>query len=235
VRHALPEVDVIVLPGDPAGYVAALAAYPWFETASFTAEDAKRTETYRARAEAQELETQSGSLEGFLASLEMRAVVAPFDDAHLPRIVQLIGKTNQFNLTTRRHGQAAVESMMNDPEHVHLYMTLEDRFTNHGLIGLAIGRRDGDVMEIDTLLMSCRVIGRTAENVMVGELARRALEMGCTSLRGIYIPTERNGLVADLYDRLGFEKISQDADESAWEHRLDGFPIASPHITLETS
>lgn len=205
IRQMLPEVEVITLPADPTGYVRALAGSLCFESSSFTEEDAKKTEQYRARAEIARLEGESESLEDFYESLRMKAVIAPFDALHLPRIVQLIGKTNQFNLTTRRHTMPQVQAFMNDHECVHLYLKLRDRFTDHGLVGLLIAKKVEDVLDIDTLLMSCRVIGRTAEHAMLARLCEEAQRLGCTAIGGTYIPTAKNAMVERFFADLGFE------------------------------
>ncbi len=235
VRQALEMVDVIVLPEDPSRYVETLARYPHFESASYTDEDNRRTESYRARNQAFEARDKADSLDDFLRSLDMRATIQPFDDFHLARIVQLIGKTNQFNLTTRRHNQAAVQEIIERPESIHLYLKLRDRFADHGLVGIVMGTNEGQVLEIDTLLMSCRVIGRTVEVALVGELAARARDLGYKSLRGVYRPTDRNGLVAGLYESLGFQLESETAEETVWSYELDKNPIDSQFVTTEVS
>ena len=112
MRRALPEVDVPVLPDEPTGFRAALEAYPYFEPASFTDADRARAEQYRARAKAEAIRVQSGSLEEYQASLHMVARIGPVDEANLARVVQLINKTNQFNLTTRRRNQAELEAFL---------------------------------------------------------------------------------------------------------------------------
>lgn len=235
VRQHLPDVEVITLPADPTGYRRALAESLWFESASFTSEDAGKTEQYKAKAEIAQLESSAASLEDFHRSLLMQATIAPFDELHLPRIVQLIGKTNQFNLTTPRHTMQVVGELMSNPDCVHFYLKLRDRFTDHGLVSLLIAQKRGEVLDIDTFLMSCRVIGRTVEAEMLAQLCRHAATIGCTKLRGTYIPTAKNGMVADLYPRFGFEEVTMghSADEQAttWEYDLDASgPIANGFI-----
>jgi FkbH-like protein len=216
VRRFLPEVDVLPLPRDPARYARTLSEYLLFETAALAREDADRTGHYRARAQAAERRLELGDLEDFLRDLELEATIAPFDEVRLPRIVQLIGKTNQFNLTTRRHSLETVRGFMAEPDTVTLFLELRDRFADHGLVGVLVARRDGDALDIDTWLLSCRVIGRTAEHAMLAELAARAEALGVARLRGTYVPTERNGVVRDLYETLGFEP----AGDGAWEYDL---------------
>ncbi|EFC84738.1 HAD family hydrolase [Parafrankia sp. EUN1f] len=227
VRQLVPEVDVIALPKDPHEYVRTLADYPFFEPGALTAEDAARTEQYRARARAVELEASASSLEEFHRGLEMVATVVPLDELTLPRVVQLIGKTNQFNLTTRRRGAAEVAELAADPATAIICVRLADRFADHGLVAVVIARRvaavdadaDGDladadgglvagtaVLDVDTWLMSCRVIGRTLECELAELIVAEARRLGCTAVRGHYLPTAKNSLVADLYARLGFQR-----------------------------
>lgn len=220
VRQFLPEVDVISLPADPSRYVRALAEYLMFETTSFTVEDAQRADQYRARAQIAELESSAESIEDFHRSLKMRAIVRPFDELNLPRIAQLIGKTNQFNLTTRRHGAEKLREFMADPDCVHLYLRLRDRFADHGLVSVAIARREGEVLDIDTWLMSCRVIGRTVEAQMLHHLCVEALRLGCSLLRGTYVPTAKNAMVGDVYGRFGFEAIEDRDKTTVWQYNI---------------
>jgi FkbH-like protein len=220
VRQMVPEIEVITLPADPAGYVRAVDDSLLFETASFTAEDAGRTRQYKARAETARLEASAESLEDFYESLGMEARIAPIDEMTLPRVVQLLGKTNQFNLTTRRHSMEAVRGFVADPECVHIGLALRDRFAEHGLVGVLIAFRRGETLDIDTWLMSCRVIGRTVENEMLAELCRRAAELGCSTLRGTYAPTAKNGMVSGLYAKFGFEQVGELDGTTSWSYDL---------------
>ncbi len=237
VRQHLPEVDVIALPVDPTGYPQALASYLMFETSSYTAEDSQRAAQYKAKAEIAELQQQTGSLEDFHRSLQMTAVVAPFDELHLPRIVQLIGKTNQFNLTTRRHNIEQVRRFMDDSAYVHLYLKLTDRFADHGLVSLLIARRVGIVLDIESWLMSCRVIGRTVEAELLSQMCRTAEQMGCTRLRGTYIPTAKNVMVQEIFSRFGFEQVSRsEGGETVWEYDLAAHgPIENGFIEVRST
>jgi len=233
VRELLPEVDVVPMPPDPAHYARALSRYLLFETSAFTAEDAARTAQYRARAEIATAEASAGSIEQFYRGLAMRARIAPFDAVDLPRIAQLVGKTNQFNLTTRRHGLPQLEAFARDPSCVHLSLRLRDRFADHGLVGVLIALGAGDSLEIESWLMSCRVIGRTADAAMLAALSRRALARGYRSLRGIYRPTPKSGLVRDLYAGFGFTPAGERDGATTWVYDLAARgPIESPYIEL---
>ena len=197
-----------------------MASFPLLETNSLTQEDADRTSQYRARAQIAELEESVESLDAFYEGLKMQALIAPFDELHLPRIVQLIGKTNQFNMTTRRYQHEEVKAFARNEECVHFYLRLRDRFTDHGLVGILIACRKGDILDIDTWLMSCRVIGRTVEHEMLKYLSQRAEDLGCRFLQGTYIRTKKNGLVKDLFADFGFRPSSQENGDSKWIYDL---------------
>lgn len=221
VRLLVPEVDVVPLPADPAGYVAALAAYPFFESGRLTDEDATRTEQHRLRAQAAALQDQTGSLEDYLASLAMTAEVAELDAANIARVVQLIAKTNQFNLTSRRHSQSDVESFAGGPNPVSQVVRLRDRFGDHGIVGVLLARCSGSLLDVDTWLLSCRVIGRTLEDEMMCELLATADRLNCVAVTGTYVPTAKNAQVAELYGRLGFSCTRREDDGATrWELRL---------------
>jgi FkbH-like protein len=230
IRQALPMVDVLALSAEPAEWRADLGRYPWLEPGAVTAEDRGRGDSYRARAAAAELEAGTESLEEFHRSLQMRAVLAPIDEMSFDRVVQLIAKTNQFNLTTRRHSAADMRRIVGDPAWVHVTARLEDRFADHGLVAVALAHRTGDVLDVDTLLMSCRVIGRTLESVLVEELVTIARSDGLRAVRGHYVPTERNGLVADLWTRHGFREVEDVGSGFTYELAVESHVPDSTHI-----
>lgn len=208
VRQALPEVEVVEVPEDPAGYVAALEAGLWFESVGFTEADAARAEQYRAEAEREAAAASFASLDDYLRSLEMVADTRRLDEADLERVEQLLGKTNQFNLTTRRHGGDRVRAWMEDPRSLPLTLRLADRFGDHGLVAVVLAvPEDEATLRIDSWLMSCRVIGRTLEQHTLGELVAAARALGYRRLVGEYLPTPKNPMVAELFDQLGFARV----------------------------
>ena len=211
VRQALPEVEVVDVPEDPAEYARALQAGLDFETVGLTAEDRQRTGQYVVERKRRELEASTGSLDGYLLSLEMEGEVRPINEADLPRVVQLLAKTNQFNLTTRRHSREAVDELLARHGAVGVTLRLRDRFGDHGLVAVMIVVPDAegplDQARIDTWLMSCRVIGRTAEHFLLGAVLEECRALGYRRLIGEYIPTKKNALVASFYHDLGFHKL----------------------------
>ena len=208
VRRELPEVAVPELPDDVAGYAARLAAGGYFEAVSFTSDDASRGRSYALNAQRAASLSQATDIDGYLRGLDMTLDVQPVDAATLPRVTQLINKTNQFNLTTRRCTEAEVERLAGDPAVVALALRLSDKFGDNGLISVVIARPDGTVAErellIDSWLMSCRVLGRQVEQATLGALLDAAGRLGATALVGEYRPSGRNAMVASHYERLGF-------------------------------
>ncbi|HET9847204.1 MAG TPA: HAD-IIIC family phosphatase [Candidatus Dormibacteraeota bacterium] len=222
VRAMLPEVDVIPLPEDPSGYVRALSDYLRFETAALTTEDRTRTQQYRMRSAASALAASAEGIEDFYRSLEMEARIAPFDEFHLPRIAQLINKTNQFNLTTRRYTPEELRALMRDPTVIHRYLKLRDRFGDHGLVSVLIARRAGTNLDIETWLMSCRVISRTVDAEMLAHLSELARQKGVDTIRGTYIPSARNAIVSEIYGKYGFVRVGSHDGATSWEYDLAG-------------
>ncbi len=218
VRQAIPEVEVVEVPQDPAEYVRALQSGNWFETVGLSGEDGMRGRQYAAERHRREAEATFGSLDDYFRSLEMVAELGSITDADLPRVVQLLGKTNQFNLTTRRHSHNDVIRLRNIPDAIDITLRLRDRFGEHGLVSVLLavpeicdGRKR--VVRIDSWLMSCRVISRGVEQFLFGHFLDRCRQLGYDTILGEYIPTRKNGLVAGLFDELGFEKLPDQGDE----------------------
>ncbi len=213
VRQALPEVEVVEVPSDPAEYVRALEEGLWFETNLLTLDDQQRGTQYQAEQQRRAAQADAAGLPEFLTSLDMRATVRPIDEPDMQRVVQLLGKTNQFNLTTRRHTAEDVRRLLAQDGALGLTVRLTDRFGDYGLIALVLAlpedRAPCEALRIDTWLMSCRAIGRTVEEYVCNALVAQARRRGYRRLFGEYIPTAKNGLVADLYPRLGFVPAPQ--------------------------
>lgn len=213
VREQMPEVAIPELPEDPAGYVAAIERCRFFEAVALSDEDRARHASYRAEVERRELESGAGSLDEFLVQLGMKARHGKFDATNLPRIAQLVNKTNQFNLTTRRYNEAQLRDQSEKPGWWTHWFRLADRFNDAGLIGVMTCRpREGEerAWEIDNWLMSCRVLGRRMEEFMLGVAVGEARNRGLELLYGCYVPTAKNQQVADLFERLGFSLHTDD-------------------------
>lgn len=213
VRRHLPEVAVPELPEDPALYQRTLAAAGYFEATAFSEEDRGRAEMYQSNARRAAIQKQVDGLEEYLASLDMEIQFAPFDPIGRARICQLINKSNQFNLTTRRYSEAGVVAVEQDPSIFSMQIRLVDSFGDNGMISVIICRPgEPGVWEIDTWLMSCRVLGRKVEQMVLREIVARAQEAGVHTLVGTFRPTEKNALVRDHYQNLGFAKVEELTD-----------------------
>jgi FkbH-like protein len=235
VRAQCPGVAVPEVGEDPADFVRVLDKGLYFELWALSREDMNRARTYRGNAEREQLRTSAGSLDEFLRSLGMRAECGPFDDSVLARVVQLIGKTNQFNLTSRRHSEATVREMLRSPDCWTLYVKLTDRFGDNGLIGVMIARRAlaGRRWLVDTWLMSCRVIGRRVEDLMLGRLWQHAASVGAVEIEGVYLPTAKNEMVAGLYSRYGF-KVQPACSEEGMRYVVELSKATSPNCDVIT-
>ena len=219
VRELLPEVSVPELPDDPAYYARTLAAAGYFEAIVFASEDLERASYYQDNAKRAILQKQIGGVDAYLASLDMTITFQPFDATGRARIVQLINKSNQYNLTTRRYTEPEVAAVEHDPDVFTLQVRLADTFGDNGMISVVICRpNSADEWHIDTWLMSCRVLGRKVEVMVLREILEHARAAGIRKLSGTYRPTERNKLVVDHYAKLGFAKVYEEASGlTHWE------------------
>jgi FkbH-like protein len=209
VRQFLPEVAVPELPEDPANYVSCLSALNFFETSGTSSLDGDRTAAYRHQARRESARLAFASLDDYLRSLEMKAALARFDRFHLPRIAQLIQRSNQFNLTTRRYCEAECESLMRDVNgSFPFWISLADQFGDNGLILVAICRFSSDALDIDSFLMSCRVLQRGVEQLAMNTIVDLARRRGLGRVTGRYVPTAKNGMVKDFYRQFGFDAVA---------------------------
>jgi FkbH-like protein len=239
VRQMLPEIAVPELPEDPSFYAQTVADAGYFEALTLTEEDRERAGQYQANLVREELRTGATNLEGYLRGLEMHLIVRRFEAVGIPRITQLINKTNQFNLTTRRYTEEEVRAMMADADVIPLQFRLLDRFGDNGTIAVLIGRRIHDAIDVDTWLMSCRVLGRDVEQACLNVMCALARAAGASRLTGLYRPTAKNAMVSELYARLGFTLVPAGAGDAAgagtthWELLLDGWQPATVAMRVQ--
>ena len=212
IRRELPDVAVPELDDDAANYARTLAAAGYFESVRFSDEDRARADMYQNNARRLTLQKQTGDIDAYLQSLDMRIVFSPFTKTTRVRTAQLINKSNQFNLTTRRYTEADVAAVEGDPTAMGLHARLIDTFGDNGIISVVVCREEAAGWVIDTWLMSCRVLGRRVEQTVLREVVRQARLRGIGQLVGIYRPTERNGMVREHYAKLGFAPAGEDAD-----------------------
>jgi FkbH-like protein len=208
-------VAVPQMPEDPARFSTTLADAGYFEAVVVTAEDRQRTAQYLGNRQREQLKSSSANFAEYLQSLGMKLIWSKFDVIGLQRIVQLINKTNQFNLTTRRYSEEDVMKIMKDERSLGLQLRLTDKLGDNGIIAVVIGAlKDNLDFVVDAWLMSCRVIGRQVEQATLNIVASEAQRLGARRVIGEYIPTPRNKMVADHFSKLGFLQIGGQPEES---------------------
>src|SRR3954463_5412438 len=233
VRRELPMIMVPEVGDDPATFAQTLADAGYFEAVAITAEDRARGAQYQGNRQRERLKSSATDLDSYLRSLEMELIWRPFDKLGLQRTVQLINKTNQFNLTTRRYSEEDVLAVIDDPRAFGLQLRLTDRFGDNGIIAIVIGKMNGaEDLEIDTWLMSCRVLGRQVEPTTLNVIAETAKRLGARRLIGEYLPTKKNGMVKDHYSKLGFTVV--DSREDSGSRAVLELPTFAPAATFIT-
>jgi FkbH-like protein len=228
VRQRLPGVTVLKVSDEPSEIAELTAALPGFRFAKVSEEDRQRTTMMQVEAGRKAAAGAARSQEEFLATLELTVRVFTPTPAHVARVTQLVNKTNQFNLTTIRRGEAEVSALLASPDHRVYAAEVSDRFGGYGLVAVAIVAADGTAWDIDTFLMSCRVLRRGVEQAVLQCIADDAVAAGATTLTGTYLPTPKNGQVATFYPDLGFAEVG----EGRYEATL---PVAlmPDHVTVE--
>ncbi len=232
VSAQLPMVAVPDIGNDVATFISILEEGCYFEPTTLSSEDLKRADQYESNAHRSLQQSRFATYEEYLDSLDMNAEIAPFKTVYLERITQLINKTNQFNLTTRRYTFPEVERIASDPNYITLYGKLIDKFGDNGLVSVIIGRQKSQSLHIDLWLMSCRVLKRDMELAMVDSLVAACLQHDIKTIYGYYIRTERNDIVCGHYAKLGFEPAGEDEhNQSVWKLELtDAYVPRNKHI-----
>jgi len=234
VEAQIPGIAVPDVGNEVAKYASIIDAGCYFEPVSLGKEDLVRAKLYEENAQRAQLEQKFANYGEYLDSLEMTAEIDLFNATYMERIAQLTNKTNQFNLTTRRYTLAEIESTSTDGGHIGIYGKLTDRFGDNGLISIVLGRIDRDVLHLDLWLMSCRVLKREMEIAMLDGIAERARDKGITRLIGTYIPTAKNAMVKDHYEKLGFSPVAGDeeANITTWSLDITNYSARSRHIRI---
>ena len=211
-----------------------LDASQLFTVTSFSQEDEKRNEFYENDKKREKTIANFEDYDAYLKSLEMKAEVSLFNKSYTNRITQLTNKTNQFNLTTLRVSEHEMESAINNPSKIALYARLSDKFGENGLVSVIQGTIEGNKLVIDLWVMSCRVFKRTLEHTLIYEFLKEAKSRNIKAVFGKYIPTQKNKIVSELYEELGFSNIGEEDGSTIFELCLEKYEIpTNPNITLE--
>ena len=231
VRQLLPEVAVPELPDDPTEYASILDAAGYFEAVSFSDEDRRRADLYERRGALQRIIPDD--IGDFLANLNMKLSAEVSNEGNRARIVQLINKSNQFNLTTMRITEPELLELERDKNACIMGFRLSDRLDDHGLISVVSLMRQGLEVHITRWLMSCRVIGRKVEDAVLNIVVEQAKHMGGLNLIGDYRPTSRNEMVAEHYSKLGFTYLETTSEKMERWH-LNLVEFTSKSVPIET-
>ena len=193
-------------------YIQTLDRSGYFEVTTFSEDDIKRNEMYKANIQRAAQQATFENYTDYLLSLDMNAVIDDFIPMYIQRITQLSNKSNQFNVTTKRYTTAEMEAVFASDEYIRLYGKLTDKFGDNGVVSVVIGKKDGKTLNMELWLMSCRVLKRDMELAMLDTLVEKCRQQGIDTIKGYYYPTAKNGMVKELYKSFGFDKISEDED-----------------------
>jgi FkbH-like protein len=224
MRQSFPEVECLLVPEDPAELVGRFRALDCFDSLAVTDEDAGRAEMLRAEERRRELSARV-SPEAFLASLELEVELFDAGEAHLARVAQLVNKTNQFNLTTRRRTADELSALAG---HRLLGARVRDRFGEYGLTAVMIVETQPRSWRLDTFLVSCRVLGRGVETALLHGVCAEARRAGAVELTAVFVPTAKNAVAADFLPRHGFSR----RDDGSWALSLEPLPPAPAHVRI---
>lgn len=235
VRQLLPEVLTVDLPPDPSLYRRTLEELTDFDMLALTKEDEMRVAQYQANARRQSVKNTAGSLDEYLRSLDVRVAIDLAPRNTLNRLVQLFNKTNQFNLTTKRYQVEDVSRFMGTKDYRVYSLRVADRFGDHGLVGTAVIHREQDVWYIDSLLMSCRVMGLGIETAFLARILADAARDRVVQLVGWYIPTKKNLPVKEFYAQHGFSLLRDTDDRQEWTLDVAASSLVTPSWITTTN
>lgn len=220
VKKLLPEVKAIQLPRDPSSYRDLLNSLDLFDTLTSSEEDRMRSKMYKAEISRKEAKLQVATLEDYYKYLGMEVSIRSADEFSIPRISQLTQKTNQFNLTTKRYSESEIKELAESRDTDVRYLHLKDRFGDSGIVGVAILKYQENEVFIDTFLLSCRVIGRGAEDVLLKDCVNIAKKRSCEKIIGLYRPTKKNGQVEEFYKNHNFSLLEKDNNGAKYSFLL---------------
>ncbi len=233
VRAQVSGVSVPAMDGVE-NYIINIDRNGYFEVTNFSADDLKRNEMYKANAERAAQQASFADYGEYLRSLEMTGIIDDFIPVYLQRITQLTNKSNQFNVTTKRYTATEMEEVFHSDEYIRLYGKLIDKFGDNGVVSVVIGHKNGEVLDMDLWIMSCRVLKRDMELAMLDRLVERSRAAGINKIRGYYYPTAKNKMVKELYGSFGFDKVSEDEEgNTVWELDITDYEPKNHVITVE--
>lgn len=233
VGKQLPSVEVPNI-SSAENYIKEIDSRGYFEVTALSTEDMNKTEQYRARATAKAQQGAYANYDEYLKSLEMHAVLTEFEDISIQRISQLTNKSNQFNLTTKRCSENEIRAMQNSDDYICFCGRLVDKFADNGIVSVVAAEIIGKELHIRLWLMSCRVLKRGLEDVIMNALVETAKQRGIRTIVGYYYPTSKNGMVKDFYREMGFEILSEDETQNTiWRIDTSEYKVRNIQISVE--
>lgn len=218
VRKQLPQVEVINLSKETYNYRKELMLSGFFDSLTFSSEDKKRSQMVVSDKQRKLMLKTASSYEDYLKGLGLKAEIGRPDKGDVPRVSQLTQKTNQFNVTTRRYTEGDIERFMASDNSDVFSLKLSDRISELGLIGVAIVQYKNGVADVDSLMMSCRALGRGAEETLMSLIHKRAIQRGCNKIVGTYLKSKKNAQVSDFYSKQDFKLVEESPEGSKWEY-----------------
>lgn len=224
----VPEIDKVE------NYIKIIDNNGYFEMLAISSEDLRRNEMYKENVRRNELQNSFENYDDYLASLEMKANIEPFNEMAYTRLSQLSNKSNQFNLTTKRYSVKEIEEVASDEKYITLYGDLKDIFGDNGIVSVVIGHKNGAELDIDLWIMSCRVLKRGMENAMMDKLVSVAKKQGINKINGYYYKTPKNKMVQDFYAQFGYEQEYEDENgNSKWILNIDKYQNSNKSIEVK--
>jgi FkbH-like protein len=215
IKFSLPDVKVLEVSSDPISILKAIKNCPYFDLLKLSKEDKKRTNDYINQKKRKLYREKSSSFEEYLYSLNLEAETNEVNGNNMSRVIQMLSKTNQFNLTSYRHAETEVNEMLKNDINILIVLSVKDRFGDQGIVGLAIALTKGDsIMEVDTFLLSCRALGRGIEKALWKNLIERLTDKGCKELKARYIPNKKNIQCEKILDNFGMKLLGTDKIET---------------------
>lgn len=228
VKSVLPEVLTVDLPKDPSEYVNTFTKITELNTLQLTSEDTRRGSLYVSERQRRELKNETTNYEDFLKKLEMKVTIEKANQFTIPRLSQLTQRTNQFNLTTKRYTEADVTNFVESPEHEVYSIHVKDKLGDSGIVGCVITKKSGEITYIDSFLMSCRVLGRKIEGILLAHVLDEAKKNGSSQVVGEYKPTKKNVQTQHFYKNSGFLVEETTSEKESWKFSLEGYDAMFP-------
>ena len=240
IKENVPEIHTIQVPANISEYPELILknVFTYFNL-RLNSDDGKKTEMYKQQFIREKSKETFSSIDDYLASLEIEITVLKNDLTHVPRIAQLTQKTNQFNLTTYRYTESQVQQFMAEEKYDVYFMFVKDKFGDNGLTGVCITRQDENDPNnriIDSLLMSCRIIGRNIEFVYCSHIISDLAVRGYQTVSAEFIHTSKNAQVENFYEKIGFTLIGNNQESKQYSLNMANFkPSKVEYIKIKTA